>query len=56
MIWVGVGLGLNLLAVAIWAALFFGVFEGSKTEPTTPDTKEQKGPIKPGKKGARPPV
>ncbi len=52
LIWVAVGLFLNALAIGIWAALFFGVFEGSPAIEQKPDPKEQKIP-KP-KKGNRP--
>ena len=52
MLWVGVGLFLNLLAVGIWAALFFGVFEGSP-EPEPKEQKEQKTPNNPPKPGKR---
>ena len=51
LIWVGAGLFLNALAIGIWAALFFGVFEGPVTEPKS-DPKEQKAPKL--KKGNRP--
>ena len=54
LIWVGAGLFLNALAIGIWAALFFGVFEGAPATESKPDPKDQKIP-KP-KKGNRPTV
>ena len=58
LIWVGVGLFLNLLALGIWASLFFGIFEGSPEPDTKPAPLDQKDPPKPKpvKKGVRPPV
>ena len=44
LMWVAVGLFLNALAIGIWAALFFGIFEG------TPETAPP-APTKPAKKG-----
>ena len=59
LIWIAAGLFLNALAIGIWAALFFGVFEGSPKPDPTPETKDQKAPNnqpKPNKKGNRPQV
>jgi len=59
LIWVTVGLLLNALALGIWAALAFGIFEGSPKADPTQEPKEQKNPNnppKPNKKGNRPPV
>ena len=57
MIWVAVGLFLNFLALGIWAAMFFGVFDGSPEPDTRPDVKPPtNNPVKPPKKNNRPQI